>query len=268
MRKVYILPNLFTAASLFCGMLAIIEVCKAPEDFNISEACWLIVTASILDVFDGVVARLTRTQSSFGLHFDSLSDLVAFGVAPGVLAYGTSGDIDQRLIATICSLFAVFGALRLARFNVQALREEKKSFTGLPIPGAALSITSLVWLFEANKAVPAWLMKIGIPYNYILPVALVVIAFLMVSKIPFFGFKSVSLARRQPFELLVIAVLVACMLYMVRAHLDIVLFVGMWSYLLISILAGLLHKRPEPSGPLGPPKSESRVAPASPVERQ
>src|SRR5688572_12213728 len=101
MRKVYVLPNLFTAASLFCGMLAIIEVCKAPEDFNVNEACWLIVTSAILDVFDGAVARLTRTQSSFGLHFDSLSDLVAFGVAPAVLAYGTSGDVDSRLIATV-----------------------------------------------------------------------------------------------------------------------------------------------------------------------
>jgi CDP-diacylglycerol--serine O-phosphatidyltransferase len=247
MRKVYILPNLFTAASLFCGMLAIIEVLNAAEDVNVTQACWLIVASAILDVFDGAVARLTRTQSTFGLHFDSLSDLVAFGVAPAVLAYGTSRDADPRLLATVCSLFAVFGALRLARFNVQALKEEKKTFTGLPIPGAALAITSLVWFFEVNPRVPAWLIELGVPYGIIVPVALIVVAFLMVSNLPFFGFKSVSLAKRQPFEILVIVVMVAGMLYMLRAHLGTVLFVGMWTYLLVSLAYGLTHHRPAPA---------------------
>lgn len=255
MRKVYILPNLFTAASLFCGMMAIVEVFNAAEDFNIVDACWLIVTASILDVLDGAVARLTRTQSLFGLHFDSLSDLVAFGVAPAVLVYGSSGDADPRLMAAVCGLFAVFGALRLARFNVQAMREEKRSFTGLPIPGGALAMTSLVWVLDKHPAISASLQAWGVPYTMVLPVAVVVTAFLMVSNVPFYGFKSISLARRQPFEILVIVVLVALMLYMLRAHLEVVLFVGMWSYVAVSLVVALARccRAKSPQGVAAPP---------------
>lgn len=264
MRKVYILPNLFTAGSLFCGMLAILKILSGAPNAP-AEACALIIYASLLDVFDGAVARLTRTTSAFGLNFDSLSDLVAFGVAPAVLAYDAFGVAYPHLAAAVCSLFAICGALRLARFNVQATREEKKSFSGLPIPGAALAIVSIVWVTASNPRLMSWMiqmlpnLKHGNPLGVILPPALVVIAYLMVSNVPFYGFKSIQWGRRQPFDILVTFIVVVALLYMLKDYLDIVLFVMIWSYISTSLVLGLLKGRPavkipveEPSHLAGP----------------
>lgn len=248
MRKVYILPNLFTAGSLFCGMLAIFKAFSdSPADR--AEACVLIIYSSLLDVADGAVARLTRTTSAFGLNFDSLSDLVAFGVAPAVLAFDAFGGTYPRLAAAVCSLFAICGALRLARFNVQATREEKKSFSGLPIPGAALALISIIWVSVSNPELKTWLLhafpniKDGNPLGAILPPALVIIAYMMVSNIPFYGFKSIHLAGRQPFEILVSIVVIVSLLYALKDCLDIVLFLVAWTYILTSILVGLIKGR-------------------------
>lgn len=251
MRKVYILPNLFTAGSLFCGMLAILKILSGAPN-GPSEACALIIYSSLLDVADGAVARLTRTTSAFGLNFDSLSDLVAFGVAPAVLAYDAFGEAYPHLAAAVCSLFAICGALRLARFNVQATREEKKSFSGLPIPGAALAIVSIVWVSVSNPQLKAWLiqtlpnLKNNNPLGPILPPALVIIAYLMVSNVPFYGFKSMHLGRRQPFDILVTIIVVVALLYMLKDYLDIVLFVVIWSYISISLVYGLVKGGPAP----------------------
>lgn len=251
-RKVYILPNLFTAASLFCGMLAIFNTFEG----ELHTACWLIVLAGVLDVFDGFVARLTNTTSSFGLQFDSLSDVVAFGAAPAVLAFQAFGaDLQRpRLAAAVCALYAVCGALRLARFNVQALREESKTFLGLPIPGAALAVVSMIWVFEVNTSVYDWLTGLNLlpdpalrerlPALY--PPVMVVIAYLMVSKVPYAGFKSVKMVNRQPFEILVATILMLCLLYLLYRDFDLVLFVGIWSYIVIGVICRIVARLRRP----------------------
>lgn len=262
MRKVYILPNLFTAGSLFCGMLAIFRVFNE----NPGDACGLIVIASLFDVADGAIARLTRSTSAFGLNFDSLSDLVAFGVAPAVLAFDAFNSTHPHLAAAVCALFTICGALRLARFNVQATREEKKSFSGLPIPGAALAITSIVWVAATRPELRGWLartipnLKDGNPLGLMLPPALVVIAALMVSNVPFYGLKSVKFAGRQPFELLVMIVVIAVLLLIFKDYLDIVLLLVAWPYILGMVGYALLKKRPAPL-PEGQPFSNSRPDP-------
>jgi CDP-diacylglycerol--serine O-phosphatidyltransferase len=243
MRKVYILPNLFTAGSLFCGMLAIYKVFN--EDLR--QACWLILMSAILDVFDGAIARLTGTTSDFGLNFDSLSDLVAFGVAPALLAYHTLSSEFEGVAAAICSLFVVFGALRLARFNVQAGSEEKKTFLGLPIPMAGLAVISVIWVLEVNH----W-VDIGRRVAVIYATAIISVAYLMVSKVPYYGFKSLNLKNRQPFEIFVTIVMVVCLLYILKEHLDIVLLCASWIYIFAAPVVFLLNRhRPRSLGTSG-----------------
>ena len=241
MRKVFILPNLFTAASLFCGMLAIFEIINNTTDDPqqaTEQACLLILLSALLDVADGAIARLTRSTSAFGLNFDSLSDLVAFGAAPAILAYNAFWDTYPRLAVAVCSLYTICGALRLARFNVQATREEKKSFSGLPIPGAAMAVISVIWVYKNPNLLIAGVLPLAI----ILPPVLVVIAYLMVSQVPFYGFKSFNLAGRQPFEILVTIVVIACLLYLLKTHLDIVLALVSWTYVIGGAIVGLVKR--------------------------
>ncbi len=232
MRKVYILPNLFTAGSLFSGMLAIFYVFNGDPRLIIA-ACWLVLLSAFLDVADGMIARLTRTQSSFGLQFDSLSDLVAFGVAPALLAYETIGDrMPSAAAITVCAFFVICGALRLARFNVQATREESKAFLGLPIPGAGMAAMAIAWVFTTNPVLHEYLRV-----ELILSPLMVLLAGLMVSKVPYLGFKSINLADRQPFEILVTIVVVGILLFLLKQHLSVVLLVGIWSYIILGLVA-------------------------------
>lgn len=222
-RKVFLLPNLFTAGSLFCGILAVLEIFND----NYTNACWLILTAAVLDTCDGAIARLTRTTSDFGLNFDSLADLVAFGVAPALLTFGAMTGAHQMLASGVCSLYTICGALRLARFNVQAMREERKHFLGLPVPAAALALIALVFLYEVVPGIARY-----VSFTTVGPLVLVILAYLMVSKIPYAGLKNFHLLSRQPFEILVALVGVALMLFILKKHLYIVLAVVAWTYIL------------------------------------
>lgn len=246
MRKVIILPNLFTSASLFCGMWAIFLIygnsgSTVAPSARIDEACGLILLSAFLDVMDGFIARLTRTQSFFGLNLDSLADLVAFGVAPGLLAYDTmAGVVPQGAAATVCAFYAICGSLRLARYNVQASREESKTFCGIPIPGAALAAVSIVWVYNDLPWIASYFEPLGLRVELILAPLMVVLGALMVSKVPYLGLKSFKLSNRQPFEILVTIVIVASLLFMLKQHLNVLLLAGMWSYILIGlVVAGI-----------------------------
>jgi CDP-diacylglycerol--serine O-phosphatidyltransferase len=235
-RKVHILPSLVTAGSLFCGLLGIFEVLS--PDSSLAQACALIVLAALLDVADGAIARLTRTTSAFGLNFDSLSDLVAFGVAPALITFAAIGESYPRLTTAVCSLFVICGALRLARFNVQANREESKSFLGLPIPSAGLAVISVIWIFETNPAVADLL-----PLERIFPPAMVILAYLMVSKIPYEGFKNLNFADRQPFEILVTIVVVACLIYVLLHFMPEALCGLSWGYIVVGLARALYQRQ-------------------------
>ncbi len=197
MRKgIYILPNLFTTGSLFAGFYGMIA--SIDGDYR-SAAIWILVS-SIFDGLDGKVARLTGTTSKFGVEYDSLADLVAFGVAPGILMYSWALRPFGRLGWLAAFLFVVCGALRLARFNVQVATVESKRFVGLPIPAAASIVSATVLLFS-HFGWPSSFKKLAIL------VLIYCLAFLMVSNFRYYSFKDPEFIKRQPFSMLVLAIL-------------------------------------------------------------
>jgi CDP-diacylglycerol--serine O-phosphatidyltransferase len=197
-KSIYILPNLFTAASLFCGFYAIISAMG--ERYEAAAAA--IFLSGLLDGLDGRVARLTRSTSQFGVEFDSLADLVAFGVAPALLAFQWALAPFGRLGWLAAFMYVVCGALRLARFNVQKSVEDVSYFKGLPIPAAACLIASLV-LF-----VSFWEGELE-ARSYAILVMIYVLSFFMVSTIPYYSFKKLDVKRYKPFNVLVSIILMA-----------------------------------------------------------
>ncbi len=197
MRKgVYILPNLFTTGNLFCGFWAIISVFQ--EKFFYAAVA--ILLAAVFDALDGKVARLSGATSKFGVQYDSLSDLVSFGVAPALLAFSWALRPYGRFGWLAAFLFVVCGALRLARFNVQASSGETKYFKGLPIPAAASMIALTILLYLR-------LIETGWVKDIVILVMIYILAFLMVSNIRYFSFKEFDLARRKPFSLFIFIIL-------------------------------------------------------------
>ena len=140
-KGVYLLPNLFTTGAMFSGFYAIL----AGMDGNFDAACIAIFIAMIFDVLDGTVARMTNTSSDFGLQYDSLSDMVSFGVAPAVLAFSWILNEIGRIGWAAAFIYASCAALRLARFNSQVDSSSKNYFIGIPSPAAAALIASMVW---------------------------------------------------------------------------------------------------------------------------
>jgi CDP-diacylglycerol--serine O-phosphatidyltransferase len=195
-RGIYILPNLFTTGNLFCGFWAIISVFQ--EKFFYAAAA--ILLASIFDVLDGKVARLSGATSKFGVQYDSLADLVSFGIAPALLAFSWALRPYGKFGWLAAFLFVVCGALRLARFNVQSSSGEVKYFKGLPIPAAALMIALTILLYLELIGTD-WVKDIAVL------VMIYVLAFLMVSNIRYFSFKELDLAKRKPFSIFIFVIL-------------------------------------------------------------
>ena len=193
----FLLPNLLTTGSLFLGFYAIIASIQG----NHGHASLAILIAIVLDGMDGTVARLTKSASPFGLQYDSLCDLTAFGLAPAVLIYNWALAPFGRFGWLAAFVFAACGALRLARFNVLALSGEGASdFRGLPIPAAAGVLASTVYLAEDLRLQPIF------PHA-VIAAAAYLLAFLMVSTIRYRGFKNLGGPLRHPFRVLVGAVL-------------------------------------------------------------
>lgn len=196
-RGIYILPNMVTAASLFAGFYSMVATLNGNYG---SAAVWIFISA-ICDGLDGKVARMTGTTSKFGVEFDSLADLVAFGVTPALLMFAWALRPFGRLGWLAAFLFLVCGALRLARFNVQVNTVESKRFVGLPIPAAACTVASTVLLFS-HFGWPSSYKKYAI-------IALIyLLAFLMVSSFRYYSFKDPALIKRQPFGFLLLAVVI------------------------------------------------------------
>jgi CDP-diacylglycerol--serine O-phosphatidyltransferase len=197
-KGVYLLPNLLTTAGLFCGCYSLIATLRG--EFLLAAIA--IMAANVFDVLDGRIARLTKTTSRFGIEYDSLCDLVAFGVAPGLLVYQWALHPWGTLGWLAASLYVTCGALRLARFNVLYDTQQKRHFVGLPIPAAAEVIAATVMLYY-------FFGGSGATYRHLIVLLMVyALAGLMVSSVPYFSFKEVDIHRRQPFWVLVAAVLV------------------------------------------------------------
>lgn len=191
-KGIYILPNLFTSAGLFAGFYSIVATLNG--DFE--RAAWAIIVSGICDGADGRIARLTATTSKFGVEYDSLSDLLAFGLAPALLAYEWALRPYGKWGWSVAFLFVVCGALRLARYNVQIDNVEAVSFKGLPIPAAAGMVVGTVLIFyKFDTAGP-------IEQPGALAVT-AVLALLMVSNVKYSSFKELNLRRRKPFPVLI-----------------------------------------------------------------
>ncbi|MAZ77633.1 MAG: CDP-diacylglycerol--serine O-phosphatidyltransferase [Legionellaceae bacterium] len=210
MRGIYLLPNLFTTVGLFAGFYAIVAAMKGMFDI----ASIAIYVAMVADSLDGRVARLTGTQSKFGAEYDSLSDMVGFGIAPALVAYSLAlhhlGKIGW--LAAFC--YTVATALRLARFNIQATGEEeadKRYFQGLPSPAAAGLLAGLVWVDHI------FLLR-GSTANAVIAIMVVLTALLMVSNINYLSFKDLDLKNSVPFFAILIVVLVVVAIAMDPPH--------------------------------------------------
>ena len=221
--KIYLLPNLMTAGNLFCGFAAVLRIYDGAQDVDFTiaaqkfhDAIWFILAACIFDMLDGRLARLGGHDSPFGREFDSLADIVSFGLAPALLVYQIVLGEFHNLGWMIAFVYLACGALRLARFNTIAAMEDNngsgngnskpdKNFTGFPIPAAAGLIASItlfmLWLNEGQHSLGNW--------KYALPVLMLFLSFMMFSKFRYPSFKAVNwrTTRSLPSFLVVIAVL-------------------------------------------------------------
>lgn len=202
-RGIYFVPSSFTVGNIFCGFYAII----ASMQGRLELAAMLIGLAILLDTLDGRVARMANAASEFGREFDSLADVISFGVAPGVLAYIWGLHLQPRLGWLACFLYVISGALRLARFNIQQTAGDKRFFAGLPIPAAAGVFAALVFMF------PEPLTERG--QALLALVLILALATLMVSTIRYYSFKDIDLRKRRPYVTLL---LVALFIVAIGAH--------------------------------------------------
>lgn len=197
-RGIYLLPNLFTTGVLFGGFFAVLSAVDGRFDL----AAFAIFVAMVLDGMDGRVARMTNTQTEFGAEYDSLSDMVAFGMAPGLVVYLWALQDMGRLGWLVAFVYVAGAALRLARFNTQVGVADKRYFQGLPSPSAAAIVAGIVWLGD----------DYGLEPTDMAPVAAVLTALAglaMVSKLRYHSFKEVDFRGRVPFFVLVLIAVVA-----------------------------------------------------------
>jgi CDP-diacylglycerol--serine O-phosphatidyltransferase len=263
-RGIYVLPSLFTVGTLVCGYFAILSTLKGSQMLAagigatlslvaFDNAAKAIGWAVLFDGLDGRIARLTNSSSDFGREFDSLADVITFGVAPAFLAYawgvraleevdGTQLVLHLRQIGWIATFgFVICGAARLARFNIDSTKatSDRRYFVGLPIPASAGVVAALVhW---AKYPVSDWI------YGILWLVLVAVLAFLMVSRVRYYSFKALDLRRRRPY---VAIILIGLIVWAIWAFSEYVLLTIALTYALSGPIERLTSKlRPPPPEP-------------------
>jgi CDP-diacylglycerol--serine O-phosphatidyltransferase len=246
-KALFILPNAFTVSSIFCGFFSILKSTSGGGPHAFYQAALALFFAAFFDAFDGRVARLTRTQSDFGVQIDSLADVISFGVAPAVLVYmwalqelGTIG-----LVASFA--YCACGAIRLARFNVLAARGtgSSKWFLGLPIPGAASMIVALVvaqsisysYVFEGQRE---WLSG-TVSARWGVLAVVVVLSYLMVSRVRFRTFKDFRPSVRSTPILIAVLAALAIAVAILKASMTLVCAVS--AYILLGLVEEVVFYR-------------------------
>jgi len=243
-KAMFILPNLFTVSSIFCGFYGAVTAAGATGPSDLYRACIAILFAMVFDSVDGRVARLTRTQSDFGVQMDSLADVISFGAAPALIAWHW-GLMDFGTVGMLaCFVYTACGTIRLARFNVMAAAESGPSsyFLGLPIPAAAgLLVATIIASLQAGRTLDGsqvWA-----------PLGMVVLGLLMVSNIRFPTFKATKMTRRSFAALMVVFGSVVMIGVQVRPSFAIVTLMG--SYLLLGLVseAARMYRRLQSDAP-------------------
>src|SRR5471032_2836529 len=196
-RGIYLLPNAFTTAALFCGFYAIVMAMNQ----KFEHAAWAIFIAMILDGLDGRIARLTNTQSEFGAQYDSLSDMVSFGAAPALVIYEWSLRGMGKLGWLAAFVYCAGAALRLARFNTNIAVVDKRFFQGLPSPAAAALVAGFIWAMDDLRFA-------GTDLTWISWAITVFAGLTMVTNVPFYSFKDVNFRKVVPFIAIFVIVLV------------------------------------------------------------
>ncbi len=228
-RGIYILPSLFTTANLFAGFYAIVQAMNGSFEY----APLAIFIAMILDALDGRIARLTHTESDFGAQYDSLVDMVSFGLAPALIMYEWALSGMGKLGWLAAFIYTAGAGLRLARFNTQVGLHDKRYFRGLPSPAAAALVVGLVWVLHAN----------GVPGREISIAALIVTVMagvLMVSNVRYRSFKDVDLRGRVSFMTILALPLIFVLLFQDPPQ---VLFLTFFLYALSGPMAILFRRR-------------------------
>ena len=250
--KIYFLPNLLTAGNMFCGFLALTKIVEANPDaanFNdaIRDSLYLILLACIFDLFDGRVARMGGRESPFGREFDSLADVISFGVAPAFLVHrillkGIFANHPQ-VGWFIASIYVICGAFRLARFNCLAAMAGTgggNEFLGFPIPAAAGLVASItyfiLWMQEREFAAGAW--------RYILPAIMVFLSLMMVSEVKYPTFKSLDFRAKRTFSKMVVTVVLIGFVVILREKiLPVVLPLFFISYLIYGFIRPRISRK-------------------------
>lgn len=230
-KKIYIVPNLVTTANLFCGFASITNAIHG--DFT--NAAWLILAAAVFDMLDGRIARMAKATSAFGVEYDSMADLISFGMAPSILMYQWALEPMGRLGMLGAFLYVTCAALRLARFNVNTQTVSKAFFQGVASPIAAGCLTTLV-IFQNSVGFPndeTWITK-----KVFALVLTVLIGSLMVTSIPFPSFKELNWRSRSSFGYLMIGVMI---MILIAVAPEVTLFLINISYILISLTWNAIH---------------------------
>ncbi|MCC7071572.1 MAG: CDP-diacylglycerol--serine O-phosphatidyltransferase [Deltaproteobacteria bacterium] len=236
-KALFILPNAFTVSSIFCGFYAVLRATSGEGPQSFQQAGLALFFACFFDVFDGRVARMTRTQSDFGVQIDSLADVISFGVAPAILVYHWALKGLHPIVGlAIAFAYCACGAIRLARFNVLAARGHGslKYFIGLPIPGAAMMIVALVvaqsvWIHESVEAKAS------------IAALVVVLSYLMVSRVRFRTFKDFRPSVRTTPILVAVLAALGLAVVVLKASVTLVLAVG--SYILLGLVEEVVFFR-------------------------
>ncbi len=228
MKRIYIVPNLVTTGNLFCGFWSITAAIR----YDFQTAAWAILLAMVFDLLDGRIARLARATSEFGSEYDSLSDLISFGMAPALLMYLWILEGYGRLGMLAAFAFLCCAAFRLARFNVSGEKQPKGFFQGLPTPGAAgIVATFCIYRFKTGYPEEHWLQALSLVFALGL-------GLLMVSTLLFPSFKEWNWRSRVTFGYLLVVLL---SLVLIAVNPEVFLFLLILCYLLASLLWNLLR---------------------------
>lgn len=233
-KGVYLLPNLFTTSALFAGFFAVV----AGINGDFTSASVAIFIAMVLDGLDGRVARLTNTQSAFGAEYDSLSDMISFGMAPALVAFTWILQDIGKAGWVVAFLYVACAALRLARFNVQAGTVDKKWFVGLPSPSAAALVAACVWTFHSFDAD-------AFGFKLLMLFVVGAAGVLMVSNIRYYSFKEIDLKGPVPFVVL-LAIVLGFVVISIEPSVMLLLLFG--AYVTSGPVMALMRKARPPAG--------------------